>query len=87
MLIISTVLNPPLLPSSCIRMPQNRAFEDEEATSGLEDSRPANPTPAAATDGPVDESTALQEVSTYFSDEKILIPERDRVSFPQSLYW
>lgn len=61
-------------------MPQNKAYEDEEATSGLEDSRPANPTVATSGADGADESTALQEVSTYFSDEKILIPEPSRVS-------
>lgn len=61
-------------------MPQNKAYEDEEATSGLEDSRPGIPTQGNSTET-ADESTALQDVSTYFSDEKILIPEPPRVSF------
>lgn len=63
-------------------MPYNKSYDngdDEAQTANPQRNDPAHPgSPAGAA---ADESTLLQGVDTYFSDERILIPEVEKVSY------
>lgn len=70
-------------------MPYNNSYEDgdeDHQSSDHQRNRPAHsegsaPAQTAAAVAPQDESALLKGgVDTYFSDEKILIPESERVS-------
>lgn len=60
-------------------MPYNNSYEegDEEAQAGNPQRNDPAHVPRAGAGA--DESTLLQGVDTYFSDEKILIPENEKV--------
>lgn len=56
-------------------MPQNQSFVSDEETQP-QTQKEDNPAP---NNQAADESTLLQGIDTYFSDERILIPEQEKV--------
>lgn len=61
-------------------MPYNNSYDeggDEANPRNPQENVPAHPDSKATAAG--DESTLLQGVDTYFSDERILIPETEKV--------
>lgn len=63
-------------------MPYNKGYEEGDAeaqASQPQRNDPSHNSRVNATTAP-DESTLLQEMDTYFSEEKILIPETEKAS-------
>ena len=68
-----------LLVQGCPMMPYNKSYEEADEEGQASDTQRNNAPPHDAAPKP-DENTLLQGgVDTYFSDERILIPENEKV--------